>query len=76
MFDQEQIDSMVADLEQRIPVWYAEHSAEAFDALLGCSLRYIAYGASEAARAHCLRRTGHMYPGSGQALWEAYFGDA
>ncbi|OBU68474.1 hypothetical protein A9K58_06585 [Stenotrophomonas maltophilia] len=69
MFSTDEIDRMMQELDQRLPVWATMLDETAFMALLDEALCYIALGADPRARAHCLRRTGKLHLRSGQAEW-------
>lgn len=69
MSTRDEIDVMIAQLEEQLPVWAEVYPEHQFLQMLTEALNYIAISADPDARMHCVTRTGCLPPTSGEAAW-------
>jgi hypothetical protein len=75
MYNRVDIDEMVKELEELLPVWSARYPEAHFVAMLAAASDYICRGAEPQARTYALKRLGVLVPGSGFDAWASRYAD-
>ncbi|GEM_PF-3758372 len=68
-----EIDLMLGQLDALLPSWAAQYPEEIFIRMLDEALDYIAMSADPSARAHCIMRTGCLFPSSGEEACRRHY---